>query len=252
MRGEVATFLLAVQFLTRLPVQSAGLYTPARMAASVRYYPLVGLLIGGIAAGVFWVAYQVFSVPIAVLLSMAASLVLTGAFHEDGLADTFDGIGGGHSPDQSLEIMKDSRIGTYGCTALMIVLGLKAVALSGLSPVLLPITMVAGHSLSRFSSLMVIATSRYVRKEGTGKPVAQGASSISLIIAFATCGLIIALWATLQSPLALAYALGGLVLGHLIMRLFFERKLGGYTGDTLGAVQQLSELGFYLGLLAWL
>ncbi|NQY13355.1 MAG: adenosylcobinamide-GDP ribazoletransferase [Henriciella sp.] len=252
MRGEAATFLLALQFLTRLPVQSEGLYTPARMAASVRYYPLVGLIIGGVSAAVFWGAYQVFPILIAVLLSMAASLLLTGAFHEDGLADTFDGIGGGHTPEKSLEIMKDSRIGTYGSAALVMVLGLKAFALSAIAPAIIPIALVAGHCLSRLSSLMVIATSRYVRTEGTGKPVAEGASPISLFIATATVGGVIVLWLSLQSPLALAYALGGLMIGHLFMRLFFERKLGGYTGDTLGAVQQLSELGFYLGLLAWL
>lgn len=252
MRSEAATFLLAVQFLTRLPIRADGLYSPERMAASVRYYPWVGALVGGLSALVFWGAHQVFPVLISVLLAMAATLLLTGAFHEDGLADTFDGIGGGHTAERSLEIMKDSRLGTYGTAALVFALALKAAVLVGLTPLMIPIALVAGHGLSRLSSLLVIATSQYVRAEGTGKPVAQGASAISLIIAAVAGGAIIAAWLMLQNPTALAFGMGGLVLGHFFMRLFFEAKLGGYTGDTLGAVQQTSEIGFYLGLLAWL
>ncbi|MEM9572554.1 MAG: adenosylcobinamide-GDP ribazoletransferase [Pseudomonadota bacterium] len=252
MRGEAATFLLAVQFLTRLPIRGDGLYSPERMAASVRYYPLVGAFVGTLSALVFWGADQVFPLLISVLLATAASLLLTGAFHEDGLADTFDGIGGGHTAERSLEIMKDSRLGTYGTAALVFALALKAAALAGLTPLMIPIALIAGHALSRLSSLVVIATSRYVRAEGTGKPVAQGASAMSLFIAAFTGSAVIAAWVMLQNPTALAYGLAGLVLGHLFMRLFFEAKLGGYTGDTLGAVQQTSEIGFYLGLLAWL
>ena len=252
MRGEAATFLLAVQFLTRLPIRGDGLYSPERMAASVRYYPLVGALVGGLSAAVYWGAYQVFPSVIAVLFAMAASLLLTGAFHEDGLADTFDGIGGGHTAERSLEIMKDSRLGTYGSAALVFAFALKAATLSALSPLIIPLALVAGHCLSRLSSLIVMATSRYVRQAGTGKPVADGASTPSLIIAILTGGIVITAWGVIEPPIALAYGMGGLVLGHLIMRLFFEGKLGGYTGDTLGAVQQTSEIGFYLGLLAWL
>ncbi|MFN3212101.1 MAG: adenosylcobinamide-GDP ribazoletransferase [Henriciella sp.] len=252
MKHEVASFLLAVQFLTRLPIPTGTLFTPERMAASARYYPLVGVLIGGFCALVFYGASILFPQLIAVIISVGAGLLLTGAFHEDGLADTFDGIGGGHTAERALEIMKDSRLGTYGTLALIIVLALKAAALAALPSALVMTALVAGHGLSRLSSVLVISTSRYVRAHGTGKPVADGLSPAGLLIALITGVLIIAGWSGVAPIIALLYALVGLALGHVILRLFFERKLGGYTGDTLGAVQQISEIGFYLGLLAWL
>ncbi|MEL6829986.1 MAG: adenosylcobinamide-GDP ribazoletransferase [Pseudomonadota bacterium] len=252
MRNEAASFLLAVQFLTRLPISSSGLYSPERMAAAVRYYPLVGILVGGMSSITFLCANIALPQVIAVLLAIATGLLITGAFHEDGLADTFDGIGGGHAREQALAIMKDSRLGTYGTTALVLVLGLKATALAALPSELIVAGLIAGHGFSRLSSVLVIATSRYVRDEGTAKPVSGGISIFGLIVALLIAGAMISAWCLFQQPAALAWAGGGLIVGHVAMRLFFERKLGGYTGDTLGAVQQVSEIGFYLGLVAWL
>ncbi|MEL7029573.1 MAG: adenosylcobinamide-GDP ribazoletransferase, partial [Pseudomonadota bacterium] len=218
---------------------------------SVRYNPLVGALVGGLSALVFLCAQTLFPVTIATLLAIAAGLIVTGAFHEDGLADTFDGIGGGLTRRKALEIMKDSRLGTYGTLALIIALALKASALLTLAPAVILAGLIAGHGLSRLSSVLVIATSRYVREEGTGKPVAGAVSRCSLVIALTTGGAIVAGWCALQPANALLWAGSGLLAGHVLMRLFFEPKLGGYSGDTLGAVQQASEIGFYLGLAAW-
>ena len=134
-QSELFTFLLAVQFLTRVPLPTDAAFSPSRQAASVRHYPLVGVSVGGFAALVFFASLQLFPATIAVLLSTAATLLLTGAFHEDGLADTFDGIGGGLTKERSLEIMRDSRIGAYGSLALLIALPLKLVSLSLLVPV---------------------------------------------------------------------------------------------------------------------
>ncbi|MEO0548312.1 MAG: adenosylcobinamide-GDP ribazoletransferase [Pseudomonadota bacterium] len=248
----MASFLLAVQFLTRLPVRSEDIYAPDRMAGSVRYYPLVGVIIGGLSAGVFFLASMLFPVLIAVLFAIAVGLLITGAFHEDGLADTFDGIGGALTREKALSIMKDSRLGTYGTLALVTALSLKFAALIALPLTVIPLALIAGHGLSRLSSVMVIASSRYVRDEGTGKPVASGISTSSLIVAIATGALVFALFCVWVPPFAAICALIGLGIGHALMRLFFEPKLGGYTGDTLGAVQQASEIGFYLGLVAWL
>lgn len=252
MKNEAAVFLLAIQFLTRLPVATDQLYTPERLAASTRYFPLVGVLIGALVAGVFLASVHLVPVSLSVLIALGAGLLLTGAFHEDGLADTFDGIGGGHSRARALEIMRDSRLGTYGTSALIMALALKAGALLLMTPDLVLVALVAGHGLSRLSSVIVIRTSRYVREEGTGKPVAAGLSMVGFIVATSTGAFILALWGIAQPMAAMAWAMGGLVLGHIAIRLFFEPKLGGYTGDTLGAVQQASEIGFYLGLVAWL
>jgi adenosylcobinamide-GDP ribazoletransferase len=252
MKSEGAAFLLAVQFLTRLPVPTANIYTPERMAASVRYYPSVGVLIGGLCAVSFLLSDLVFPTVIAVLTAIAFGLLMTGAFHEDGLADTFDGIGGGLSREKALLIMRDSRLGTYGTLALIIALGLKALALSALTPALICIGFIFAHGVSRLSSVLVIATSTYVREEGTGKPVSEGVSTLSVIVACLPVCMVFVAASMMHPPSALVSAIGGALLGHVLMRLFFEPKLGGYTGDTLGAVQQASEIRVYLGLLAWL
>ncbi|MEO1303802.1 MAG: adenosylcobinamide-GDP ribazoletransferase [Pseudomonadota bacterium] len=252
MKSEGASFLLAVQFLTRLPVDTAKLYSPNRMANAIRYYPLVGGLVGGASAGVFLLADTVFPAALSVLFAMAAGLLITGAFHEDGLADTFDGIGGGLTRETALQIMKDSRLGTYGTLALITALAIKFAALIAIPQTLIPLAFIVAHGLSRLSSVLVIATSEYVRGEGTAKPVAEAASATSLVIALVSGALLIGLWSIWLPLFALISGLVGLLIGHGLMRLFFERKLGGYTGDTLGAVQQASEIGFYLGVLAWL
>ena len=252
MSNQLATFLLAVQFLTRIPIPSGNLYTPERLNAAAGYYPLVGFLIGGICAGVFWLAALNVPIPLALLFAIAAGLLLTGAFHEDGLADTFDGIGGGHDRDQALAIMKDSRLGTYGTLALIMALAIKFVALIALPSVWIVAALIVGHGLSRLSSVIVITTSRYARSDGKAKPVAEGIALSRLLFAMGT-GLIGLAVASHWVPItALAAGLIGLAAGHAGMRFLFERKLNGYTGDTLGAVQQASELGFYVGLVIWL
>ncbi|MGF1462693.1 MAG: adenosylcobinamide-GDP ribazoletransferase [Maricaulaceae bacterium] len=251
MRSELSVFLLAVQFLTRLPVPVGDAYTPERFAASVRYYPAVGALVGGLCALVYAIAILVFPQSLSVMCAVSAGVVITGGFHEDGLADTADGVGGGQSRDQALEIMKDSRIGTYGVLALGLVTAAMVSGLATLSPGEIPVALVMTHGLSRLSSVWVIATSRYVRAEGTGKPVSQGVSRLGLAVATAT-GLALCIGGAAVLPFpALGCAGLGLALGHGLSRLSFERKLGGYTGDTLGATQQLSALGVYWGLAAW-
>jgi adenosylcobinamide-GDP ribazoletransferase len=252
MREQWSILLLAVQFLTRLPVPASAGFTPARLTAATRYYPLVGALIGALVALVYALALLAWPPLVAVLLSIAAGLALTGAFHEDGLADMFDGIGGGLTRDRALEIMKDSRIGTYGAAALILALALKAATLAAMPPFAVILALIAGHGLSRFSAVLVIATSGYVRDHGTAKPVADGVSGESLRIAAATALVLWLAMAIALGPMAALLGALGLAAGHWAMRRVFERKLGGYTGDCLGAVQQGSEIGFYLGLLAWL
>lgn len=251
-RNEIILCLLAVQFLTRVPMPGNLGFTSERFAATVRYYPLVGALIGGFAAIIFWLSLQLFPLSLSVLLSTALTIFLTGAFHEDGLADCFDGIGGGSTRERALDIMKDSRIGVYGATALMAVLAMKVSALAALSPPLIVAVLISGHCLSRLSSVGVIASSRYVRDHGTGKPVSGGISLASLVFAGFTGVVALCFLAWVATPMTVVFAVVGGLAGHILMRAVFEKKLGGYTGDTLGAVQQVSEIGFYLGVVAWL
>ncbi len=249
---EGAIFLLAVQFLTRLPLPIGPAYSPARMASTPRWLPAVGALIGTFAAAVFWFAASVFPPALAALLSTVATLLLTGALHEDGFADTCDGLGARASRERALEIMRDSRLGTWGAAGLGLILGAKILSLAALPPDTTPIVLIAGHAASRASAVLVIATSNYVRDEGTGKPVAAGVCSGGLAVALATGALAVAATAWVLPFAAVAGGIGGLILGHGVMRLAFERRLGGYTGDCLGAVQQTSETCLYLGVLACL
>ncbi|MEM9172277.1 MAG: adenosylcobinamide-GDP ribazoletransferase, partial [Pseudomonadota bacterium] len=249
-RNELKIFALAVQFLTRLPVPIGDAYTPERQAATPRYYVLVGALIGALCGVIYLTTYNALGNAIAALLAIAAGLLVTGAFHEDGLADTFDGLGA-NSRERMLEIMRDSRIGTFGALALVMMMTLKATAIMRLDSSVVVLILIVGHGLSRLSAVIVISTSQYARDHGTGKPTADGIDTTSLFIALvsgAALLLCITIGAGLGATLAVAT---GALLGHVGMRVLFERRLQGYTGDTLGAVQQTTELGIYLGLLWW-
>ncbi len=245
-------FRLACQMLTRFPAARGIDYAPALDAAAVRYYPAVGILVGLAGGAVFAAAYGPFGPLPAAVLAVAATALLTGAMHEDGLADTADGIGGGRTAGRALEIMRDSRIGVYGVLALVLVLAVRVFALAGLPPWIGFAAPVAAHGLSRWSIVVVIATADYVRPSGVAAPVAGPVPQEAHLIAGAAALACLAPLALAASPLAALGALAGLALGHLAVRGFFQPKLKGYTGDTLGATQQIGEAGALLGLLACL
>jgi len=252
LRNELRTLILSAQFMTRIPIPVGNAYSPERLGAAVRYYPLIGVLIGVLCASTYWGAQYVFPPVVAVILSFGMGLLLTGALHEDGLADTVDGVGGGHDRGRALEIMKDSRVGVYGVLALIVVVGLKIMALALMPPMLAAIALVAAHGLSRLSCVIAIVTSRYVREQGTGSFTLDGPGAGGLAIAVSTGALLLVGLGYLVTPSAAGWAFLGIMVGHAAMRWFYEHKLGGYTGDTLGAIQQVSEVGFYLALLGWL
>ncbi len=245
MRGELRLFFTALTFLTRLPCTRWAGSDEADLRHAVRYFPLVGLLVGAIAAGVFWLVDLKLPPHMAVIASMVATLWLTGAFHEDGLADTADGLGGGWSKEQVLTIMKDSRIGSYGAIALVMALLTKYATLGSLSAALIPAVLVAGHTLSRFAAVLVMHTQEYVRETGKVKAVAQPIGGGALLFAAWPVGI-----ALMLLPISCLWALGPVVLVWLWFSARLRRRLGGYAGDTLGAMQQLCELAFYLGVLA--
>lgn len=241
--------LTAIQYFTRLPVPRWTGYSERQLNDAARYFPLVGILVGLITGGVYLLVISVFPQPLAVLLAMISGVLLTGGFHEDGLADACDGFGGGWDKRQVLAIMKDSRIGSYGVLGLVLGLALKFAALAAMPTALFLVVAVAAHSFSRFMAVSVMATQHYVRDDGSAraKPVAQNISPVGLACA--------ALFA--MAPLAwlgsagVAGAAGALAL-RLAAARYLYRRIGGYTGDCLGAVQQITEIGFYLALLAWI
>jgi adenosylcobinamide-GDP ribazoletransferase len=252
---ELRLFFVALQFLTRVPVPRWVGWQPEWLHASARHFPAVGLVVGAFGAGVLWAAGALFTATVAVLLSMAATIWLTGAFHEDGLADTCDGLGGAVDRERALLIMKDSRLGTYGAVALLLVLALKAAALHGLATRDLMATLAAlplAHSLSRAATVLLLSGLPYGGdvEHAKAKPLAQKVDAWGLWtvgVWVVLSGAVAALFVPLQ---ALAVALVAAVLVVWWMAQWLRRRLGGFTGDTLGATQQFCELAVYLALLA--
>ncbi len=252
-------FLTAIQFFTRLPVPGWVGHSAGQLEQAARYLPLVGSVVGALAAAVLWMMAQVLPLPLAVVLSIIAGILITGAFHEDGLADFADGFGGGHTPEKVLAIMKDSRTGAYGVIALVLVLLVKFEALLALCEMhALPAVaaaLIAAHAVSRLLAVSLMRTQRYVRTDDSAraKPAAQSMDTSGFIIALLGAAITLPLLPLSGIPPANVAAA---LLAALLMRAWLawriQRRLGGYTGDCLGAVQQLSEVAFYLGLLATL
>ena len=241
-------FLCAVQFLTRIPTPALRNFQPDWISRSARYFPLVGLLVGGGCAAVFWSASLVWSGWLPALLAIAAGVLITGAFHEDGLADTADGLGGGTTVAKRLTIMKDSRIGTYGALALGLTLAIKAAALATLPAGLGAWTLVAAHGAGRGASVLAMRALPYVgdAKVGKWKPSPADLSLAEVLTAVAVAGLPLAL--SPDGVVGLAILIGAIL--ALAVSLIARRLLGGYTGDVLGAIEQVFELGFVLGVAA--
>ncbi len=252
---ELTLFLVATQFLTRLPVPHLPDFQPDWLGRSVRHFPLVGALVGILDVGVWWICRHWFSPTIAVGLMVAASLLITGAFHEDGFADACDGFGGGGTAERILIIMKDSRVGAYGAMGVSLMLGLKWATLIALPDTALPWVVIASHVSSRWWAIGLIWRLKYVRTDGgsKSKPLAQSLSG-SQWLASGFMGLV-ALFAialvlrTVAVELNLGESLAATLSAGLAVYLaggYFRRRIGGFTGDCLGAAQQVAELVFLL------
>ena len=239
--GEYQAIVMALMFLTRIPTPSIP-YHPSLLGKATLYFPLVGIVIGVIGAVIYSAALSLWPSSVAVALAIIAMYLSTGGFHEDGLADTADGIGGGWTVEDKLRIMKDSRIGTYGTLAIAGLLLVKFSALSQMAAEQIPTVLIVAHVLARWSILPMIMTTPYVRAEGTGKPFVDSISPKRFVIAtLFVLGLIVSL-ASVKTLLLIISCLCLLT----SCRWYFKRKLGGITGDTLGATNQLVEVAVYL------
>ena len=241
--------LIAVQFMTRLPVPTpswAPEWQPDMLARAARHFPLAGALVGGICALVWLLAASVLPPAAAAGVALAVGMLATGALHEDGLADLFDGLGGGFTRDRALEIMRDSRIGTYGGAALIISLGLRWAALSALAPAAGACALIAVHALSRAPATVMLARFDYAREGPTARDVAGGVTAPEALWAVLSA---LAIAALALGPSALPAALAG-ALGAAAMAAWMLRRLGGYTGDGLGAMEQAAEAAMLLTLAA--
>ncbi len=249
-------FWAALMFYTRIPVPASAQHSQHILNRSRKYFPAVGIVIGTIAILVFGVASLLFGTTLSVALSMVATLLATGAFHEDGFADSCDGLGGGWSTEQVLTIMKDSRVGTYATVGLFFMLAIKLLTLvelaSGAYPICFAAIYISAHTLSRQISSMVIDSHDYVQDIDLSKvkPITeQRFNSIDKRFSIAICAVPMLVLGIL-APLTLLIASAIAMLTAKVFINYCDRRLGGYTGDILGATQQLSELAFYLAAAA--
>jgi adenosylcobinamide-GDP ribazoletransferase len=266
MKKEIRIFFTAMMFLTRLPVPRFTDHSPEYLEKSPRYLPLIGWIVGGISALTFLVFNKYVSEDIAILASIIAGILTTGAFHEDGFADVCDGFGGGWTKEKILLIMKDSRLGTFGVIGLISILSAKFLLLKELPKFTPDLThpsvniflnyknflllIIAAHAVSRLMPVFVIRLFDYVADPDTSKskPQVSKRPSIGILIVaavFAGIPFIFLNWYFLLAiipAMLVAYSLA----------TYFKKWIGGYTGDCLGAIQQVSELVFYLGaLIIW-
>ena len=258
-KHEWILLLVAVQFLTRIPVPSFKHYDPQWLHQSSRHFPAVGLLVGLLCAGLFWLGSLLFTPLVAAALSTAFGIKLTGAFHEDGLADSCDGLGGGLTRERTLTIMKDSRLGTYGVLGLVSALLLKISLLASMPLTMAVLALIIGHTASRLLCISLLSLLPYGGEieHAKAKPMAQQLTPIQglyssgwLILAIILVALI---FPNTMQQIGLAQWLLAMILALIAtdyMRRLLRRRLDGYTGDGLGATQQLSEIAIYIGLAA--
>lgn len=247
MKREIRIFFTALMFFTRIPCPRWVDHSEEYLNKASKYFPVVGIIVGAASALIYWLFQLVFPAEIALIFSMITSIIITGAFHEDGFADVCDGFGGGWTKEKILLIMKDSRLGTFGVIGLGLILLLKWSLLKYFPINTLMIALISGHAISRLNAVSLIFTDEYARDDDTSKskPLATKMSSGELIFAilFGVAPLVL---------FANAYVL--LVLVPLLFvrwyfSKYFKKWIDGYTGDCLGAVQQVSEIVFYLSLV---
>src|SRR6266404_743728 len=238
----IRRFLIAVQFLTRLPAPQSLNSSAPDIGKAAAFFPLVGVIVGGGAALVFATLQRILPLPASVLCAVIFAVVLTNGFHEDGLADSFDGFGGGWTRNRVLEIMRDSRIGTYGTLALIFVILGKLTFLSLLPPGQIWRWLIVAHTASRWTILPLCGCLPYARAEGQGKLVAKQVGVLEIITGTFTLLLVFILlpWQAALSALLVT------TLVTLLSGLYFRARLQGITGDCLGAANQLTDVGLYL------
>jgi adenosylcobinamide-GDP ribazoletransferase len=246
-QGPFDEFAVATQLLTRLPV-GAAVAAEGAIAAAGWAFPLVGAGIGGLCALAF-VAAQLAGCGnvVAALLAVAAGLALTGALHEDGLADTADGFGGGSGRDEKLAIMRDSRLGSFGGVALILSIGLRGAALATIGePIHAALALIAAHAASRGALPVLMRVLAPARPDGLGAAAGRPSRTVAILAAALGGGIALALLGPRTGGFAVLLTSGALVLAAILA----QRQIGGYTGDVLGFFQQIGEIVMLLAAAA--
>ncbi|MCC5924617.1 MAG: adenosylcobinamide-GDP ribazoletransferase [Crocinitomicaceae bacterium] len=259
---QLKLFFTALMFYTRIPCPKNIDHSPEFLNKATRFFSLIGIIVGLISFVVFFLTYPLFGVELAVVFSLIAGVLTTGAFHEDGLADVFDGFGGGWSKLQILTIMKDSRVGAYGVVSLVFLFLIKYLALVQITNFILASSLstlpaftsvafvfINYHTLARFTAANLIFSSTYAREDETSKakPIAKSHSYKEVVgvylftlIPFVLTSWFFPLFAVVLLPLFLLV---------FFAKRYFEKWLDGYTGDCLGCVEQLAECLVLLSII---
>lgn len=237
-------FWLAVSFYTRLPCPKNLDYT--QLPQATIYLPLIGWLVGGACGLTFYIAQVLWSPTVSILLAIICGIFITGAFHEDGFADVCDGFGGGYDKSRILTIMKDSAIGVYGTLGLGFLFAMKVSVLSALPLEKIPVIFIAAHSISRLSPLFLMRFYDYARLENSKSQIAIYRPTRHDLIG----ATFIALLPLILLPPICWFSIFPIGIVTLFLGRYFHKHIGGYTGDCLGATQQICETIFYLGMSA--
>ncbi|GHV50716.1 adenosylcobinamide-GDP ribazoletransferase [Deltaproteobacteria bacterium] len=253
MKKEIGLFFTALRFYTRLPCPPWDNYSDEALNQSTRYFPLIGWIAGGVTAGVVYGFHFIFPGSVCIVLALAAGVWLTGAFHEDGFTDVCDGFGGGWAQEKILDIMKDSRIGAYGATGLFILFALKIVTLTELLAADMSLCLrviLFAHVASRFCVVTMIFSHQYAGADASSKvkPIGKKISAGGL---FFSALWLLPFWGMFHDGYFYLFALVPAYLTKVYLARYFTKWIGGYTGDCLGATQQITEmviLLFCLGL----
>jgi adenosylcobinamide-GDP ribazoletransferase len=268
LKREARACVAAFTFLTRLPVGGLVAHDQSDLPRSSAYFPLVGVAVGAVGSLVFAVSLLLWTPLVAIVLSCIATVLATGAFHEDALADSLDGFGGGWTKEQVLTIMKDSRVGSYALVGMILAVLLKVSTLLSIHgdaaqirpnlafalSVAVPVskTLVTGHVLGRLASLWLIVSADYVRADDSaarpsaGRPFIAGISAARVIFATVLSFAIVAMIMKQFAPFVIIATIAVTVLA----RAYFKRRIGGITGDALGAANQIAEVVVYLTIAA--
>ncbi|OOV18560.1 adenosylcobinamide-GDP ribazoletransferase [Flavobacterium sp. LM4] len=255
MKKELHIFFTCLMFYTRIPCPKNISHDPEYLNKATRYFPLIGWIVGSISFVAFYVSSLFLSTETAVILAIITSILTTGAFHEDGFADVCDGFGGGWTKEKILMIMKDSAIGAYGAIGLVLLFLLKfkllseSVLLFSSEKYLVFLLFISAHALSRLAAISIIFTHQYSRDDASSKskPIAKNHGWKEVLGSF-FFGLI-PLLALSYFQYKILLVLIPVFLTRYFLARYFQKWIDGYTGDCLGATQQVCEVLYYLSIL---
>ena len=239
-KREFNILFSAVLYFTRLSLPFQVPYRKEHQQLILTWFPLIGVIVGGIGAAVFWGFSQIFPQSVSVILALSAMILTTGAFHEDGFADVCDAFGGGYTKDQRLKIMKDSRVGAYALIGVVLLMTLKISVLTEINAAKIPLLLIAAGSLSRWSTLIISRIWPYARPTGESK--SRASTSRLSVFRFVAAFVLGVAPLFLFPEWRIFWCVPLVIVSSWLAGLWFFQRLGGYAGDSLGAVQQVNEV----------